>query len=258
MKKNTIFFSPVTYIALGIYFTLAYPVLAMGDKVVAAMLPEDHYFENVGAISLFVTSVLFFYGFWIARKTLDKSWASLVKKIAYLGLALLFFFGAGEEISWGQRIFGFKTPAPLAQVNKQDELNLHDLTVLEDSKFFTADRMFDVFWFLFGVLIPAVALVSRDFRRFAGKFIPIVYWGMSILFLYNYFWAKLSKILFAAVYTFDKLTLTQSVQEIKESNYAVIFILVAWFAVWELKKSKEESSLPVKGATTNPEPALHG
>lgn len=258
MDKRAIFFKPVTYIVLAIYITLAYPVLAMGNQVVAAMLPEDHYFENVGAISLFVTSLLFFYGFGVARKSLDKSWPSLVKRLVYLGLALLFFFGAGEEISWGQRIFGFKTPAPLAQVNKQDELNLHNLTVLEDSKFFTADRMFDIFWFLFGVLAPAIALLSLAFKRFAGKFIPIVYWGMSILFLYNYLWAKLSKIFFAAAYTFDKLSLTQSIQEIKESNYAVIFILVAWFAIWDLNKSKEENSVPVKGATTNREPVLHG
>jgi hypothetical protein len=257
MNKDTIFFKPITYILLAAYITLAFPVLAMGNKVVAAMLPEDHYFENVGALSLFVTSVLFFYGFWVARKTLDKSWPSLVKKLVYLGLALLFFFGAGEEISWGQRIFGFKTPDALAQVNKQDELNLHNLTVMEDSKFFTADRMFDVFWFLFGVLIPAIALLSPAFKRLAGKFMPIVYWGLGALFLYNYLWAKLSKIIFATAYTFDRLTLTQSVQEIKESNYAVIFILVAWFAVWELKKSQEESNHPVKGTTTSREPVFH-
>src|SRR5262245_4617379 len=102
MDKNNLLFKPATYIALALYITLAFPVLAMGEKVVAAMLPEDHYFENVGAISLFITSVLFFYGFGIARKSLDKSWPSLAKQLVYLGLALLFFFGAGEEISWGQ------------------------------------------------------------------------------------------------------------------------------------------------------------
>src|SRR5690349_2145976 len=125
MSKNSLLFKPTTYIVLAIYITLAFPVLALGDKVVAAMLPEDHYFENVGAISLFVTSILFFYGFRVARKLSDKSWASLVRQLVYLGLALLFFFGAGEEISWGQRIFGIQTPTSLAQVNKQDELNLH-------------------------------------------------------------------------------------------------------------------------------------
>ena len=256
MNKNKVLFNPVTYIVLAIYITFAFPVLAMGYNVVAAMLPEDHYFENVGAISLFVTSVLFFYGFVVARRSLDKTWMSLVKKLIYLGLALLFFFGAGEEISWGQRIFGFKTPTSLAQVNKQDELNLHNLTVMEDSKFFTADRMFDVFWFLFGVLTPAIALLIPAFKRFAGKFIPIVYWGMGVLFLYNYLWAKLAKIFFKTAYTFDKISLVQAIQEIKESNYAVIFILVALYAIWDLNKSKAESSVPVKSDAVNMEPAL--
>jgi hypothetical protein len=256
MNKSTFLLKPATYIVLGIYITLAFPVLAMGDKVVAAMLPEDHYFENVGAISLFITSVLFFYGFRVARRTLDKSWPSLIKKLVFLGLALLFFFGAGEEISWGQRIFGFKTPEPLAQVNKQDELNLHNLSVMEESKFFTADRLFDVFWFLFGVLVPGIALFVPAFKRFAGRFMPIVFWGMSALFLYNYLWAKLAKVFFKTVYTFDKLTLTQSVQEVKESNYAVIFILVALYAIWDLNRAREENTVQAKPETVKMEPAF--
>lgn len=256
MKISTFLRKPATYLTLAIYITLTFPVLAMGDKVVAAMLPEDHYFENVGAVSLFITSVLFFYGFRVARRTLDKRWPSLVKQLVFLGLTLLFFFGAGEEISWGQRIFGFKTPESLAQVNKQDELNLHNLTVMENSKFFTADRMFDVFWFLFGVLVPAIALLSPSFRRLAGKFMPIVFWGMSALFLYNYLWAKLAKLFFKTVYTYDKLTLTQSVQEVKESNYAVIFILVALYAIWDLNRARQESKDPTMTETVKMEPAF--
>ena len=257
MGKSTVLFKPATYIVLAVYITLAYPVLAMGNKVIAAMLPEDHYFENVGASSLFVTSLLFFYGFGVARKSLDKSWTSLAKQLIYLGLALLFFFGAGEEISWGQRIFGFKTPEPLAQVNKQDELNLHNLAIMENSKFFTADRMFDVFWFLFGVLIPAIALLVPSFRRFAGKFIPIVYWGIGLLFLYNYLWAKAAKLIYKASYTFDKLSLTQATQEIKESNYALIFILVGLYAIWDLHNSKDGNALPLQSGTVQIASANH-
>jgi len=257
MNKNTFLFKPATYIILAIYITLAFPILGMGDKVVAAILPEDHYFENVGAISLFLTSVLFFWGFLVARKSLDKTPASLIKKLVYLGMALLFFFGAGEEISWGQRIFGFKTPEPLAQVNKQDELNLHNLSVMENSKFFTADRLFDVFWFFFGVLIPGIALLVPSFRRFAGQFIPIVYWGLGALFLYNYVWAKLAKILFKASYTFDRISLAQSIQEIKESNYAVIFILVAWFALLDLRNATDVTSSSYGSDTSAIQPAFH-
>ena len=33
----------------------------------------------------------------------------------------------GEELSWGQRIFGWSTPSFLAEVNSQSEINLHNI-----------------------------------------------------------------------------------------------------------------------------------
>jgi len=254
MNKSRFIFKPVIYLILMIYIALTYTVLAMGNKIIAALVPEDHFFEIIGAFSLFITSLLFLYGFRVARKNLDKTRISLVKQLVYLGLAFLFFFGAGEEISWGQRIFGFKTPQELAQVNKQDELNLHNLSVLENSKLFTADRLFDAFWFLFAVFTPAVALLLPAFRQFAGKFIPIIYWGIGLLFLYNYLWAKAAKLLYKASYAFDNLSLTQATQEIKESNYAIVFILVGLFAIWDLHHSK---AVPLTSGTVKIESTFH-
>jgi hypothetical protein len=256
MNKSNLLFKPAVYLVLLVYIPLTYTVLAMGNKIIAGAVPEDHFFELIGASSLFITSLLFIYGFRVARRFLDKTWISVVKQLVYLGLALLFFFGAGEEISWGQRIFGFKTPEPLAQVNKQDELNFHNLSVLENSKLFTADRLFDAFWFLFAVFTPVVAFLLPAFKRFAGKFIPIVHWGIGLLFLYNYLWAKSAKIIYKASYTFDKISLTQAVQEIKESNYAIIFILVGLFAIWDLNRSKDINIFPVKSGTVKVEPVV--
>ena len=44
-----------------------------------------------------------------------------------LFLAALFFLGAMEEVSWGQRLFGWGTPAILSEVNVQGETTLHNL-----------------------------------------------------------------------------------------------------------------------------------
>lgn len=236
MKQSNFLFKPAVYIALALYIVLSYFVLAMEPSIIAAMIPEDHYFEIVGASSLFLTSILFLYGFSLARKTLDKTWVSLAKQLVYLGLAILFFIGAGEEISWGQRILGFETPEAITQVNRQEEFNIHNLTTWE-TRFLDADRLFDLFWFLFAVLTPAVALVAPSFRKFAGRFIPIVFWGIGLLFLFNYVWAKLAKLIFSAAYVFERIPFPQAVQEIKESNYAIIFILVGVFAIWDLKRT---------------------
>ncbi len=43
--------------------------------------------------------------------------------------ALVFFLGAGEEVSWGQRIFGWESGEFFLENNHQDETNLHNLVV---------------------------------------------------------------------------------------------------------------------------------
>jgi hypothetical protein len=46
-----------------------------------------------------------------------------------IGLGLLLFFAAGEEISWGQRILGIKSSEFFKEKNSQGETNLHNLVV---------------------------------------------------------------------------------------------------------------------------------
>ena len=45
----------------------------------------------------------------------------------YVVLAVAFFLGAMEEISWGQRLFGWGTPAAFQEINFQDETTLHNV-----------------------------------------------------------------------------------------------------------------------------------
>jgi cell division protein FtsW (lipid II flippase) len=54
-----------------------------------------------------------------------KAWFLFVT----IGLALMLFFAAGEEISWGQRILGLKSPEFFMEDNTQKELNFHNLVV---------------------------------------------------------------------------------------------------------------------------------
>jgi hypothetical protein len=44
-------------------------------------------------------------------------------------LGLMFLFGVGEEVSWGQRILDIESPAFFQQHNAQGETNLHNLVV---------------------------------------------------------------------------------------------------------------------------------
>lgn len=50
------------------------------------------------------------------------------------GMALFCLFVALEEISWGQRLFGFRPPAYFLEHNFQQELNLHNVVPTEGRK----------------------------------------------------------------------------------------------------------------------------
>ena len=82
---------------------------------------EDRYIENLTALILFAAA---FHFLWKAIKSNNK----LLKASCAL-LFLLFLFGGGEEISYGQRIFGFDTPDNYAKMNRQGEVTVHNLKI---------------------------------------------------------------------------------------------------------------------------------
>lgn len=47
--------------------------------------------------------------------------------ILAIAMVLLLGLMVGEELSWGQRIFGWGTPSFLAEINSQSEINLHNI-----------------------------------------------------------------------------------------------------------------------------------
>ena len=85
---------------------------------------EDGIVEWLTVAGLLAGSFVCFFRF--AKLYNKKSkWFLLVT----LGLGLFLFFAAGEEISWGQRILGIKSPEYFQNNNTQHETNLHNLVV---------------------------------------------------------------------------------------------------------------------------------
>ena len=247
MKKNKWYLHPAFYIVIILYFILGFSTLLFGEKWGNLFFLEDTYFENVGALSLGIAAVISFYVFVLAlknRKTTNFHWFKL---LVYLGLAFLYFFGAGEEISWGQRIFNIPQPEVLADENVQEELNIHNLAVFEDSDLLKADNIFTVFWVGFAVLLPALSLASKSFREFIEKLTPIVHWDIGLLFIFNYLAAQLAKPIFHSFYSYKTITFTQAVQEVKESNYEVLFIFLSLAVLWDLHRLiQDKAAAPAK------------
>ena len=86
---------------------------------------EDGVFESLTAILFLVAAFLLVKAALSIRGQLKESRRARWLVVYYLAAALVFFLYAMEEISWGQRIFGWGTPATFAD-NLQNETNLHN------------------------------------------------------------------------------------------------------------------------------------
>jgi hypothetical protein len=71
--------------------------------------------------------------------------------IPYIGLILFFILCAGEEISWGQRIFQFATPDFISKINVQDETNIHNIGSIS-----VFSNLFFIFSLAFFILLPVL------------------------------------------------------------------------------------------------------
>lgn len=84
---------------------------------------EDGFIEYATFFFLLLVSITQFSRL---RRAKQNKWLWIV---AVFFMGLLFFFGAGEEISWGQRIFNIESGDFFKENNLQNETNLHNLKI---------------------------------------------------------------------------------------------------------------------------------
>lgn len=124
-----------------LYSTLAFVIVAASAVIFAylfvaasapgggdfyrTILKEDGLFEYIGALLFLLTSLVLFYcGYRAAKRGYD---GPRIHKVLFLLAGLVFLVGAGEEISWGQRVFAVETPQYLKEINGQEETNFHNI-----------------------------------------------------------------------------------------------------------------------------------
>jgi len=219
---------------------------------------EDGLIENLGAFFFLTASVLFFASYFQSSGPGKDSHPSIKKNISYLLLAILFFVGFGEEISWGQRIIGWETPQILKKINKQRETTFHNIYIF-NSKFLykgnsrkdkipflsvmlDVQTWFFLFWFFYCVALPLINRYSLRFRRyFSNKGVPLPPLWIGFLLLTN-FLIFLSPLIFYSLIDSKPSRTFHAFAEIRESNSAFIFAVLSFH---ELKKqlSKKREGL---------------
>lgn len=101
-----------------------------------------------------------------------------LSRVSALLLGLFCVFVAGEEISWGQRLLGFRPPNFFLEQNYQQEANLHNLLKdILDTRF-----MVMAIALSFGVVAPFLAHVTRYPRALAAD-LSLLPWFTAVAWL---------------------------------------------------------------------------
>lgn len=133
---------PIIVAAAGVFSAL------FGKETYKWFTGEDGFAETLQVILYFLALVMAL--FLVSRhyRAGDRLLALL-----YLGLSLGFLFMVGEEISWGQRLFGWVTPAAMVEINKQQETSLHNIYGVE-----YAFKWLQMLVGAYGAILPLVVL----------------------------------------------------------------------------------------------------
>jgi hypothetical protein len=199
---------------------------------------EDGLIENVGAFFFLVAAIGFLaVALLSAGRDPDSTGFDVRRKLVFGLLAALMFICFGEEISWGQRIFGWSTPTTISELNAQGETNFHNLHIVHQwnrdgtekdfvGKLVNMNRLFSVFWLAVFVLLPLAAHLSAPACKFIDAHkIPVPPMWCGALFLINYGIYKVLATIYAGTIRAPGL------DEIKETNYAAIYAFLALVAV---------------------------
>jgi hypothetical protein len=101
---------------------LAGVALGTSEKMWARLCREDGPVEWATFAAFLLAGIIYF----AKMRT-----GPLLEKIGRAAIGLFCIFVAGEEISWGQRLFAFKPPDAFLERNFQQELNVHNVLMDE-------------------------------------------------------------------------------------------------------------------------------
>jgi len=240
-SKNLLYLVGLILYISGLYSVIFF----FEDQKIIFLTREDGFFETLTAIFFLITSIFFFIKFHKEKTGNDFLFLKTKKNYFFLILGIVFFLGFGEEISWGQRIVNIETPETLKKINTQNEINIHNLIIFDKTdaegqsksflaKFWNIERLFSLFWFFYCVLIPVFEKYSLAISRWLKKIhLPVIPIWLGIFFMANHLISKIIELMVAA-------NLDQPIVEIKECNYAFLFLL-AGFSFLSLSQSDGKS-----------------
>ena len=193
------------------------------DRSFSPLYREDGFFENISALLMMVGGVFLLISIFSTKKE-DRINEKLKKYLKYTVL----LFGIGliwmglEEISYGQRIFGWETPEALMEVNQQQEINLHNF--IDPTKY--------IFHDIFSVFLLFVMAGSFYLNYTNSK---LYYWRIILPH------PTLFPLLFLMVYS--RFPYISYYHEFMEELLGIVAIVYALRYYWIIKQSRLDDRL---------------
>ena len=229
------------HVGLIAWVCLSYTIFVILDRnTVVHLTQEDGIVEWIGALGFLVASAIFLLLYFRGDSARDRHLSKSKNNMFFLALGVLFFLGFGEEISWGQRLFGIETPEFMSRINSKNEINLHNTDLFhigprgsrEIGEFnsFSISRLFSLFWLSFCIIIPAITRLKYFNYLFVEKIkLPIVSLWIGSVFIINYAISKIYETYYPELFV--------GIVEVKETNFAILFVFVGLY-FWSRAHSK--------------------
>ncbi len=158
------------YLCLCLNVFFFSPLFVADPWTFRELTKEDSWVENLTAVWFLLAGILLFVTALVER--------SFFRRCVYILGGLAMVFAVGEELSWGQHIFGFATPDFLMHLNDQKEFNVHNI----------ANKSFDIIW-LNGTLVLCMATSAAFFcgkDRLIGIPLPSILLMLGFLMVISY------------------------------------------------------------------------
>lgn len=201
----------------------------MGKPAYKMLTGEDRIAEYLQVVC-WVTSFLL--TLWVVKNV--GVYDNRVIAALYILLAVGIFFLIGEELSWGQRLFGWQTPEAYKEINKQDETNLHNIYGVGYT-FKWIHMMIGAY----GTILPLVLLRSNALKGYKSELSMLVPHYTLIPFFFMPFAWRLYRNLFDAPKAFYFVISEYS--EVMELVLAAGFVLFLLFQKMQIDHQRHAS-----------------
>jgi hypothetical protein len=211
---------------------LIVPALIMLTGAVTALMGKAAYkwFTQEDGMSEDLQVLFWVLALGLGFLVVGRLWKNGAKVFAllYLILNLGIIFIIGEEISWGQRIFGWETSEKMKVINKQEETNIHNIEGVGDKI-----KWLHVVIGAYGTIFPLLVLgykIDSRYRQAAALLVPhftlLPYFASTLLWRLQAVLWKPPKSLYFVITEYS---------EVMELVLAVAFFLFLLFQFRRLK-----------------------